>query len=148
MKIGKLLLICVAAGLILTSSAPASTPPDASSTRFSSEKLQIIEENLILCLNSEYPGVRASAALTLRQLKEVAPEYSFTSSIIPLMGIVNDERYDNPSRIAAALALHALKSDRGDYAIRMTSQLTDVARVKFIYEHLAYARLQERLANR
>jgi len=43
--------------------------------------------------------------------------------------------------------LHSLESARGDYAIRMTAQLTEAARVKFIYEHLAYARMMETLAS-
>lgn len=138
-------IVWVAAGLILASVAYASEPP---SPQFTTPKVKAIEDNLLLCLASEYPGVRASAALTLRQLKAEAPDYSFNRSIIPLMRIVNGEQFDCQSRIAAALALHSLASPRGDYAIRMTAQLTDETKVKFIYEHLAYARMTEVLASR
>ena len=118
------------------------------SSQFTVAKVETIEDNLLLCLASEYPGVRASAALTLQQLKAAAPEYSFNRTVIPLMKIVNGEQYDSQSRIAAALALYSLESERGDYAIRMTAQLTEMERVKFIYEHLAYARTQKKLGSR
>ena len=145
MKALRLIIVWVATGLILASAAYASTP---STPQFTFTKVHTIEDNLLLCLASEYPGVRASAALTLRQLKAVAPDYSFNRSVIPLMKIVNGEQYDIQSRVAAALALHSLESARGDYAIRMTAQLTEAARVKFIYEHLAFARMMETLASR
>ncbi len=148
MKFLSYLFVWVATGLILASAAFASTPPAPASSQFTAAKVQSIEDNLLLCLSSECPGVRASAALTLKQLKAVVPEYSFNRSVIPLLRIVNGEQYDTQSRIAAALALSSLESDRGDYAIRMTAQLTGMERVKFIYEHLAYARMQEKLASR
>jgi len=148
MKSFTFFFVWVATGLILASAAFASTPPAPGSSQFTAAKVESIEDNLLLCLASEYPGVRASAALTLRQLKAVARDYSFNRSVIPLMRIVNGEQYDSQSRITAALALYSLESERGDYAIRMTAQLTEAERVKFIYEHLTYARMQEKLASR
>jgi HEAT repeat protein len=145
MKSFTILFVWVATGLILASAAFASSP---ASSKFTAAKVETIEDNLLLCLASEYPGVRSSAALTLKQLKAVASDYSFNRSVIPLMKIVNGEQYDSQSRIAAALALYSLESERGDYAIRMTAKLTETERVKFIYEHLAYARTQEKLASR
>jgi hypothetical protein len=147
MKAATLFIVWVVMGLMLASVAFASTPPNPSS-QFTFTKLQAIEDNLLLCLASEIPGVRASAALTLRQLKAVAPEYSFNRSIIPLMRIVKGEQYDDCSRIAAALALHSLESARGDFAISRTAQFTDAERVKFICGHLAQARITETLASR
>ena len=146
MKARMLFIVWVATGLVLASAAFASPPSTPS--QFTPAKLQAIEDNLLLCFASEIPGVRASAALTLRQLKAVAGEYSFSRSIIPLMRIVKGEQYDVCSRVAAALALHSLESARGDYAISTTARFTEVAKVKFFCEHLAHARAQETLASR
>lgn len=147
MKARMLFIVWVATGLMLASAAFASTPSNPSS-QFTPAKLQAIEDNLLLCFASEIPGVRASAALTLRQLKAVAGDYSFNRSIIPLMRIVKGEQYDVCSRVAAALALHSLESARGDYAISTTARFTEVAKVKFFCEHLAHARMMETLASR
>lgn len=144
MKQGSLLLIVVAASLVLSGSAFATAPPDNPTTRFTGEKLALIEDNLLLGLASESPGVRATAALTLRQLKEAAPDYSFSRSIIPLMRIVKDENCDVVCRITASLALHSLGSARGDYAIRMTGYFTETSRIKQLCENLAYARTLEK----
>ena len=64
------------------------------------------------------------------------------------MAVVNNESNDQNSRIVAALALHRLESERGDYAIKWTGYFTDAPRVKHIYEALTYARLQTPLASR
>ena len=144
MRPGSLLLIVVAASLVLSGSAIASPPPDASTTRFTAQKLAVIEDNLLACLTSGYPGSRASAALAVRELKQVAPEYGFNRLIIPLMQIVKDENCDVASRITASLALHAIQSGRGDYAIKMTARFTEVERIKRICENLVYARMVEK----
>ncbi|MBM4168381.1 MAG: hypothetical protein FJ215_04405 [Ignavibacteria bacterium] len=141
-------VLIVVATLLIAASAFASTPPDRAASPFSFDRLKLIEENLIACLGSDIPGVRATAALTLKQLTDLAPDYSFDRSIIPLMRIVKDEACDGPSRIAAALALHALRSDRGDYAIKMNARFTRSQRIKHMYEHLALARSLERQAVR
>ncbi|MEP0822421.1 MAG: hypothetical protein HRF44_06195 [Ignavibacterium sp.] len=144
MKPTALFLILVAASLVLSGSAFAGTSPDNATSRFTSDQLSRIENNLLLCLASELPGVRATAALTLRQVRQAAPEYSFTRCIIPLMRIVKGEEFDITSRIAAGLALHDLASSRGDYAIKMTAQFTETERVKRTYEHLVFARSMEK----
>jgi HEAT repeat protein len=132
----------VAASLVLTAMAFAG-PPNNSTAQFTAEKLSTIEDNLVLCLMSNSPGVRATAALTIKQLRELAPEYSFNRSIIPLMALVKQEDVDVPSRIAASLALHSIQSSRGDYAIKMTARFTDIERVKRLCENLTYARILE-----
>jgi hypothetical protein len=147
MKHGSLLLIVVAASLVLSGSAFATAPPDNPTTRvFTQEQLVKIEDNLLLCLASECPGVRATAALTIKQLKETAPGYSFERSIIPLMRIVKNEDSDDCSRLTASLALHVLESARGDYAIKMTAYFTEAGRVKRMCENLSYTRTTEKLA--
>lgn len=148
MKTVTLGFILVAASLVLSGPALAAAPPDDAPSRFTGAKLLMIEENLLLGLTSDIPGIRATAALTLRQVKEAAPHHEFSRAIIPLMRIVKDENCDIASRVTASLALHSLASDRGDYAIKMTGYFTEHGRVKTICEHLAYARLQEKLASR
>ena len=142
----KLLSVIVAASLVLPVVAIAGTPPNPPSSTFTVDKLATIEDNLVLCLTSEYPGVRATAALTIRQLKDAAPEYEFNRTIIPLMALVKNEDVDAVSRITASLALHSVQSSRGDYAIKMTARFTDVEKVKHLCEGLTYARTMEKLS--
>ena len=146
MKYLSILLLVVS--VVICSTALASAPSAGTDGKFTEEKLRQIEENLIACLASESPGVRTSAALTLKQLKEIAPEYALSRSVIPLMVVVNNEGFDQNSRIVAGLALHQLGSDRGDYAIKWTGYFTDATRVKHIFEALTYDRGQTRLTSR
>ncbi len=139
MNLRRGLPVAVAASLMFCTAA-AANPLETPEQRFTEEKLALIQENLLFCLASEYPGVRATAALTLRQVKNAAPEHSFDECIIPLMRIVKSEKYDIASRITAALALHELRSARGDYAIKTTGWFTDVERLQRIYSALAFAR--------
>lgn len=143
-----LVLLLLVASVAVCTTAFASALPADNTGKFTAEKLKQIEDNLIVCLASDCPGIRTSAALTLKQLKEIVPEYAFSRSIIPLMAVVNSEDYDENSRIVAALALYKLESDRGDYAIKWTGHFTGAPRVKHIYEALTYDREQSRLAAR
>lgn len=143
------MVIVVAASLVFSGSAFAAAPPDLPATKlFTQEQLARIEDNLILCLSSESPGVRATAAMTIKQLKEAAPGYSFERSIIPLMRNVKNENSDDCSRLTASLALHVLGSARGDYAIKMTAHFTEAGRVKRMCEHLSFVRTMEKFALR
>lgn len=99
-----------------------------------------IEANLLSALKSENPGLQTSAAIILRQVKCLVPDYKFNNLIIPLMGIVKDESSENTLRITAALALHDLKSGRGDFAIKRTAQFTDCEKIKQICTALAWQR--------
>jgi hypothetical protein len=122
---------------------PINTPL-AETRTFSTEQLELIEDNLIVALESNIPGLRATAALTLRQVKEISPEYSFSRSVIPLMRIVGTEDFDATSRVAAGLALHDLRSERGDYRIKWAGKFTENPKLKHLYEWLAYYRTQEK----
>jgi HEAT repeat protein len=117
--------------------------PNATDQRFTEEKLKRIEKNLVLGMESSSPSLQASAALVLKQVKSNAPEYGFTSAIIPLMRILKDEQREANVRIAAALSLQDLKSERGDFAIQRTAQFADSPRVKHICSWLTYQRLKE-----
>jgi hypothetical protein len=107
-------------------------------------KLERIEKNLINAFESDVPGLQSSAALTLRQLREVAPHYDWDRSIVPLMHIVNREEHDACARIAAAMVLHELRSSRGDWAIERTAQFADNPRVKRYCTILHKSRILER----
>ena len=131
---------------MLVIGAAVAAPPTTSKIVFTEEKLDLIEQNLAIALISDCPGMEASAALTMRQVKELAPDYEFKSLIIPLMHLVKDESASDASRIAAALALYDLKSERGDYAISQSARFTENPRVKKMFELLAYQRQLEKRA--
>ena len=111
---------------------------------FTQAKLECIERNLINAFESDVPGLQASAALTMRQLREIAPHYDWSRSIVPLMHIVNREEHDARARIAAALVLYELRSSRGDWAIERTAQFADNPRVKHYCTILHKSRILER----
>jgi HEAT repeat protein len=117
--------------------------PTTTDPRFTEEKLKRIEKNLVLAMESSSPSLQASAALVLKQVKTNVPEYGFSSAIIPLMRILKDEQKEANVRIAAALSLQDLKSERGDFAIQRTAQFSDNGRVKHICSWLTYQRLKE-----
>jgi hypothetical protein len=117
--------------------------PTTTDPRFTEEKLKRIEKNLVLAMESSSPSLQASAALVLKQVKTNVPEYGFSSTIIPLMRILKDEQREANVRIAAALSLQDLKSERGDFAIQRTAQFADNGRVKHICSWLTYQRLKE-----
>ncbi len=114
--------------------------PESSNVLLSQEKLPVIEKNLIIGLESNIPSLQASAALVLRQVKSLAPQYEFSLSVIPLMRIVRTESYDATVRMAAALALHELNSARGDFAIARIAKYEDNPRVKKLFQAMTYER--------
>jgi hypothetical protein len=124
----------------------------SSQPRFTQQKMERIEENLAICLESTIPGVQATAASTVRQLIALVPEYSFSHRItIALMRIVKDEGATSGSRILAALALHDLDSEMGNFAIKMQARFGDCEKFKHFCALLAYTRNvenQEALADR
>ena len=104
------------------------------------EKIQLIERNLIIGLESNIPTLQASAALVLRQVKAMAPQYEFSLGVIPLLRLVRTEGLDATVRMAAALALHDLNSARGDFAIARIAKYEDNPRVKKLFQALTYDR--------
>ncbi len=115
-----------------------------SDRQFSLQQLDRIEKSLISAMESNRPNLQASAAYTLLKLKALVPGYSFSESIIPLMRIVKDESHEVGARVAAGLALHTLRSERGDFAISREAKFTEVKLLNHLYSWLAYARFQER----
>ncbi len=105
---------------------------------FHNATIEQTEQSLVLALNSDIPGVQLSAALTVRQLKALMPERSFSMFVIPLMRIVKQENADRCSRVIAAIALHDLHSAIGDYAISRQARFTGCDRLARTCRWLTY----------
>lgn len=101
------------------------------------------KKSLVIALESESPGLQATAAETVRELKALLPEESFSVFVIPLMRIVKNGDAQIEARIMAALALSDLHSDRGDYAIRMEAKNCESCRLGYILGALAVHRARE-----
>lgn len=109
-------------------------------TRFINATVEQSERSLKQGLESRSVGMQVSAAQTVRELKQLLPGEEFSSLVIPLMRIVRNEDASVASRIVAALALHDLQSERGDYAIKQVARFTGNERVKHVCSWLSYHR--------
>ena len=120
------------AGIVLCTAALGIVVAGDNETQRTLRKANVerIEKNLIKAFRSNSPRLQASAAITLMQIRREMPEYNWSNSIIPLMRIVNGEDNDADARIAAALALHDLRTDRGDFLIVRNARFTSNDRVK------------------
>jgi hypothetical protein len=112
--------------------------------KWSEDKLAQIEENLVRDLESSSVGICIGGAQTARELKSHVPEYDFSKIIIPLMRIVKDENADRAARILAALALHDLRSERGDFAISREGEMSKDEVFKSFCANLARGRMAEK----
>lgn len=110
---------------------------------FSQAQIERIEKSIVKSLECDIPDLQINAALTLHRFREVAPEYDWERCIIPLMRILNGEENNPPMRLIAAMALHELRSSRGDFTISRNAQFTDNPRVKRYCAILARTRLLE-----
>ena len=127
-------MLCLLALILVAASMNAQTTDQKPFVRATIEQT---EQSLTMALNSDIPGLQVSAAATIRELKEMMPERSFSSLIVPLMRVVRNEEGERDARIVAALALHELNSSRGDYVIKTTSIETSNPRVARICSWLA-----------
>ncbi len=125
---------------VMTAHAQESKPAAAPFTRATVEQT---EKSLINALESNSEGLQISAALTVRELKTMMPERSFSSLVIPLMRIVKDDNASSASRVIAAIALSDLHSAMGDYAISRETNFTGDAALKHACSWLAYNRTIE-----
>ena len=110
---------------------------------FSQGQIEQIEKSIARTLECDIPDLQISGALTLHRFREVAPEYGWDRCIIPLMRILNGEENNPSARLIAAMALHELRSSRGDFAISRNAQFTDNLRVKRYCVILTRTRLVE-----
>lgn len=113
----------------------------AGNLAFSKAKLDLIEANLVVALESNCPCLQASAAQVIRDVKAKAPEHNFSRSIIPLMRILKDEKAEVRVRQVAALTLHEIQSTRGDYAIQREAMFSDQPQLKRLCWWLTYDRV-------
>jgi len=118
------------------SSGPAFNPANAA-------RLEQSKQSLVMALESSSPGLQATAAQTVRELKSLVPDDPFTCMIIPLMRIVKDEDAAVEARILAALALHELNSEKGDFAIKGEAKHSGVSRFKYICAALTAERAKQ-----
>jgi hypothetical protein len=140
----KLLIILITTIILAWTSLHAADNRYTDDPRFTDEKLQAIEKSIQQALESGSFGLQTSAAQVVRDVKALVPRYEFPRLVIPLMRIVKDESAQPASRILAALALHELESERGDFAIKRVGEFTDVRQVK----HVCVSLTQERMAGR
>ncbi|MGB2870187.1 MAG: hypothetical protein WBD36_17195 [Bacteroidota bacterium] len=137
----KRILMFLALGCITTGLLFATDPKHSQS--FTQARLTVIERELVAALESDIPGLQISAARTMRQLRECAPWYEWNASVIPLMHIVNREEHDSQARVSAAIALHELRSSRGDFAIQRMGQFAANSKVQRTCYMLCRSRLTE-----
>lgn len=107
---------------------------------FKGTPVDLIEQNLAVALRTPSPGVQASASQTVRDLKGLLPNQEFSTIVIPLMGILKDEHRDVAVRTIAALALHDLHSQRGDFAIQQVARFTENQRLAHLCTWLTVER--------
>jgi len=138
-------ILVLAAGVSLLT-AGGVRAQDSSSPAFNPAnevRLEQTKKSLVMALESSSPGLQATAAQTVRELKALIPDDPFTCLVIPLMRIVKDEDAVVEARILAALALYELRSEKGDFAIKAEAAHTDNMRFQHICAALAAERAKE-----
>jgi hypothetical protein len=133
--------ILIATIILAWTSVHAAGDTYSNDPRFTDEKLQAIEQSLQQALENGGSGLQASAAQVVRDVKALVPRYEFSCLVIPLMRIVKDESAQPASRILAALALHELESERGDFAIKRVGEFTAARQVKRVCVSLTHERM-------
>jgi 5,10-methylenetetrahydrofolate reductase len=139
-------LSLLAGGMIIAAPAVAGNN-ESYITSLSDARMALIEKNIVVALTGDIPGQQADASQLVRVLKEMRPEQSFSTCVIPLMAIVKDEEADQATRILAAMALDKLESERGSYAIARTALYTDDPLLKHVCSWLTYSRTSGRQAD-
>jgi hypothetical protein len=104
--------------------------------------LGLIEENIVVGLQTGIPGVQADLAQLVRDLKDLYPDEELSSLTIPLMAIMHDESADMPVRMIATLALDRLSSPKGDFAIEQMARFEDHPSLKRLCIALTVRRLK------
>jgi len=110
---------------------------------FKGSTVDAIEKSLAMALRTPSPGMQASASQVVRDLRVLLPDQGFSLLIIPLMVIVKNEDAEMPIRMVAALALHDLRSGKGDFAIQQMAQFAKSERLKHLCSWLTYERHQQ-----
>lgn len=129
-------LLLLMAGSVQAQEATADTSVNMDMP-LTKEKLNRIEDNLVRDIESPSVGVCLGGAQVVRELKAKAPDYSFSKVIIPLMKVLKDKSADRAARMMAALALHDVNSDRGNFAIKREAEMSDDDLLKTVCMNLA-----------
>ena len=131
--------------VVLLCAVPALYAQDASKNDlpFQRATADQTEQSLKKALESNSTGLQISAALTVREMKRMMPKRSFTSLVIPLMGILKNEKAEESVRTIAAMALHDLHSSRGDYAIKMLAEDPASPGIQKMCQWLSYYKMNE-----
>lgn len=120
---------------------------EAKSQRLSEVQFERKLKYLAKTLESKHSSEQATAAQTVRDLHAAYPDRSYSPLVIPLMRVMKNTDADTPVRMLAALALHELHSERGDFAIRRVGEFTSDSRLKKLCASLNSERMkQENLA--
>jgi hypothetical protein len=114
------------------------------SSMFSQFQIDRMEKQISVTLGSSIPQQQIDGAMLLHRMIELNPSYEWSRCIIPLMQVLNKETNDPAARVLAAMVLHELRSERGDFAISRNAQFTDDARVKRYCMILSRVRLLEK----
>jgi hypothetical protein len=130
-------------GLLLCASTTYAQSDAVQAAAFTRATIEQTEESLIQALESDSPGLQLSAAITVKELKLLFPERSFSCFVIPLMRIVKNEEGEPCQRVVAALALHDLHSAIGDFAIARAAKFIECSQMKRTCELLTYQRYVE-----
>lgn len=81
------------------------------------QNIELIEQNLLIGLNTENAGLQSSSAYMLGEIKS-------EKSVIPLMRMLRNNE-DPHMRIMAALALYKIGDSRGIWAVKQAVQFDD-----------------------
>ena len=81
------------------------------------DNLDNIETMLLQHLQNDSSDTKLTAVQTFREIEQIFPTRSFSSFIVPLKEIVENEELDVQLRIIAVIALDELHSNIGDQAI-------------------------------
>ena len=138
----KRLFIILAAGTMTFTTLFALQPIER--TLFSQRQLDQIEKNIARGLESVDVTQQIDAAMLLHRVVGQPPAHEWDRCIIPLMHILNGENNDSSARLLAAMVLHELRSERGDFAISRNALFTDDQRVKRYCTILTRTRLIEK----
>ena len=144
---GALVAACLLVGPVVFAAPAFAGEGDQYIASFSDEKIDLIQDNIVLALRSGIPGMQADAAQLVRDLRNLRPDQPFSGCIVPLMRIVKNESGDQSARVLAAFALDKLESERGYFAISRTAQFTENPMLKHVCTWLTYDRKTGRPTN-
>ena len=101
------------------------TPAELQKTGFTREQ---IEENYLVGLNSDVPGLQVSCAYFLGEMKS-------ERAVVPLMKIFRDENNAPGQRLMAAWSLYKIGDERGMYLIKCEADDPDCDYLRCLCEY-------------